>query len=183
MFPNMFPKTVRSIALGTLVLSGVIAISASGRSSANTATASRQLSNRVIQVALSTTNTSDMEELIFDQINRYRAYKGLPALTRNSALDSQSRTHSQHMASGQVSFGHQGFDDRIKATHISDKGASENVAYNQGFPDPVNQAIKGWLKSPGHCSNIEGKFNQTGVGAAVNSKGEIYFTQIFVNNR
>jgi uncharacterized protein YkwD len=180
----MFPKTVSSIALGTLVVSGAIAISALGRTSANTTTASSQLSNKVIQVALSSTiNTSDMEQLIFDQVNKYRAYKGLPALTRNSALDSQSRSHSQNMANGQVSFGHQGFDERIKATRISSKGASENVAYNQGFPDPVTPAVKGWLKSPGHCSNIEGKFNQTGVGAAINSKGEVYFTQIFINNR
>ncbi|MFH7024778.1 MAG: CAP domain-containing protein [Heteroscytonema crispum UTEX LB 1556] len=180
---SMFLKTVRSIALGTLVLNGAIAISASGRTSANTPTANSHLSNRVIQVAQSTSNTTTMEQLIFEQVNKYRAYKGLPALTRNSALDSQSRAHSQNMASGQVSFGHQGFDNRIKATSISSKGASENVAYNQGFPDPATQAIKGWLKSPGHCSNIEGKFNQTGIGAAINSKGEVYFTQIFVNNR
>lgn len=60
---------------------------------------------------------------------------------------------------------------------------AENVTYNQGFSDPVTQAVDGWLKSTGHRQNIEGNFTLTGIGLAKNSSNEYYFTQIFVLER
>ena len=55
----------------------------------------------------------------------------------------------------------------------------ENVATNQGFPDPAETAVQGWLDSPPHRENIEGDFNLAGVGIAENADGLFYFTQIF----
>jgi uncharacterized protein YkwD len=178
----MFPITVSSIALGTLVLaSSAIVISVPIRT-----TASIPASNTVIRVAQSTTtqNTNDIEQSIFDKINQYRASKGLPALSRDARIDSQSKNHSQNMASGKVPFSHQGFDERVKGTGVTYKGAAENVAYNMGYSDPATQAVQGWLKSPGHLSNIQNRdYNQTGIGVATNSKGEVYFTQIFIRSK
>ena len=87
------------------------------------------------------------------------------------------------MASGKVAFGHDGFSARVKATGIAYSGAAENVAYNQGSKDPATTAVQGWLKSSGHLTNIKGNYNLTGIGVASNSKGQIYFTQIFLRSR
>jgi uncharacterized protein YkwD len=173
----MFPITVNSIALGTFILASsnltASAISVPSLSSANTP---------VVQVSES--STSNIEQSIFKQINQYRTSKGLSPLSRDPRIDSQSKNHSQDMANGKIPLSHEGFDDRVKATGIVIKRATENVAYNKGFNDPAAQAIRGWLKSPAHLGSIQGKdYNQTGIGVATNSKGEIYFTQIFVRTK
>ncbi|WP_375513519.1 CAP domain-containing protein [uncultured Nostoc sp.] len=124
-------------------------------------------------------NTAALEQSVFNKINDYRTSQGLERLTRNSAIDNQARIHSQDMANNKVPFGHTGFSQRVKAVGIPYTSAGENVAYNQGYSDPVTIAVQGWLKSPGHLANIRGNFNKTGIGVASNSKGEIYFTQIF----
>ena len=87
------------------------------------------------------------------------------------------------MANGAVPFGHDGFEQRVQALAkaIPYKAAAENVADNQGYNDPATQAVQGWLKSDGHRRNIEGQYNLTGIGIALNANGEYYFTQIFVN--
>jgi uncharacterized protein YkwD len=117
------------------------------------------------------------------QINQYRANKGLPALAWNEALAAQARQHSAAMANGQTAFGHDGFDGRVKGSGVAYQGAAENVAYNQGYSDPVGEAVKGWLNSPGHLQNIEGDYDTAGLGVARNARGEIYFTQVFVRSR
>jgi uncharacterized protein YkwD len=124
-----------------------------------------------------------IEAAAFQQINAYRASKNLPLLTRNSQIDQQARIHSQNMATGRVPFSHDGFSQRLQAIGIPYSSAAENVAYNQGFSDPATQAVKGWLKSPGHLGNIQGNYNLTGIGVAANNKGEVYFTQIFLRSR
>ncbi|MBD2448219.1 CAP domain-containing protein [Nostoc sp. FACHB-152] len=123
---------------------------------------------------------SAIENSVHQQINQLRSGQGLPPLQRNSAMDNQARIHSQNMASGQVPFGHIGFAQRVQATGISYSSAAENVAYNQGYSDPATQAVQGWRNSPGHWTNIKGNYNLTGIGVAKNSKGEVYFTQIFI---
>ncbi|PAX60465.1 CAP domain-containing protein [Brunnivagina elsteri] len=180
----MNQKSYFGIAFSTL-LSASYLVSLPTSTSANTLSSSnRQLSKSVIEVAQATNvDTNGVERSIFEQINQYRASKGLSPFTRNSKIDSQAKNHSQNIASGKAGFGHGGFSERIKATGISYRGAAENVAYNQGYKDSATQAVQGWIKSPGHRGNIEGKFSQTGIGVATNGKGEIYFTQIFLNNR
>lgn len=129
----------------------------------------------------SNSNSNSLEQAVFEQINQYRTSQNLPALTRNSAMDEQARIHSQNMASGKVPFSHQGFSERIQATGIARKSASENVAYNQGR-DAATRAVQDWLKSPGHLANIQGNYNLTGIGVATNGKGEVYFTQLFIRS-
>ncbi|RCJ15860.1 alkaline-shock protein [Nostoc sp. ATCC 43529] len=174
----MIRTTIYGIGLGTLFLSsGAIATSVT---EPNLIPMSSHISSDTVKIAQSTINTAAIEQSVFTQINNYRASKGLTKLTRNSAIDNQARIHSQNMASGKVAFGHTGFQDRLKAIGISYTAAGENVAYNQGSTDPATQAVQGWLKSPGHLANIVGNYNLTGVGVASNSKGQIYFTQIFL---
>ncbi|MDF5710746.1 MAG: CAP domain-containing protein [Nostoc sp. S4] len=174
----MIRTTIYGIGLGTLVL-GSGAIATSVTQPALTPKFSH-ISSDTVKIAQSIINTAAIEQSVFNQINNYRASRGLSALTRNSAIDNQARIHSQNMASGKVPFGHTGVQQRLKAIGITYKAAGENVAYNQGYSDPATQAVQGWLKSSGHLANIIGNYNLTGVGVASNSKGQIYFTQIFL---
>ncbi len=128
-------------------------------------------------------NTATIEAAVFQKINQYRASQNLPALTRNSTIDNQARIHSRNMASGKVAFGHDGFSGRVAATGIAYSRVAENVAYNQGHQDAATQAVQGWLNSSGHLVNIQGNYNQTGIGVASNNQGKIYFTQIFLRSR
>ncbi|MBD2741235.1 CAP domain-containing protein [Coleofasciculus sp. FACHB-1120] len=133
----------------------------------------------------SSSNFLTLEEYTHELINQYRKSQNLPPLTLDPRISKEARAHSQAMANGAVPFSHNGFEQRAKAIDksISYSGASENVAYNQGFSDPAKQAVEGWLKSPGHLKNIQGQYDLTGVGIAKNAKGEYYLTQIFIKRR
>lgn len=132
----------------------------------------------------STTNSVDaIEKAVYNQVNQYRASKGLPPLAVNIRMSEQARIHSQNMASGKVPFGHQGFQQRVTTVAIAYSSAAENVAYNQGYSDPTTAAVQGWINSPGHRQNMEGNFNLTGIGVATNAKGQYYFTQMFIRSR
>jgi uncharacterized protein YkwD len=132
-----------------------------------------------------TASLQAMEQAVHAQINQYRASRGLPPLKLDSRISAQARTHSQAMAIGRVPFSHDGFQQRVKtlARTIPYAAAAENVSYSMGYQDPATQAVKGWLKSSGHLKNIEGKYGLTGIGAARNAKGEVYFTQIFMRQK
>lgn len=56
--------------------------------------------------------------------------------------------------------------------------AGENIAYGQRTPQEV---MRDWMNSPGHRSNIlNGTYNQIGVGLGKNSRGVLYWTQMFI---
>jgi uncharacterized protein YkwD len=124
----------------------------------------------------------NMEEDILRYVNDYRRSKGLSALQMTDLASQQAAQHSRNMASGRTAFSHDGFEQRIAAIK---KGmgtdfmaaAAENVALGQLTAKKV---VDGWLNSAGHKKNIEGNYNLTGIGVAQNSKGVLYFTQIFL---
>lgn len=141
------------------------------------------------QSNLSTSKDEDsisaIEQEVHNQINQYRAKKGLPSLTLDNTISEQARKHSQNMASGAVAFSHDGSGERVKAIAltISYSSSAENVAYNQGYGNPATQAVEGWLNSSGHLKNIQGNYNLTGIGVAKNAENEYYFTQLFIRSR
>ena len=161
---------------GSLVLSNAIG---SGLASAQSKPLLPQ------QTAQAAPSFQSLEQAVLTQVNQYRASRKLPPLKMDSRISEQSRLHSQAMASGRVPFSHDGFQQRVQAIArtLPYNRAAENVAFNQGYSDPVSQAVQGWLKSPGHLKNIEGSFNMTGVGIAKNAKGEYYLTQVFIQRR
>jgi uncharacterized protein YkwD len=130
-------------------------------------------------------NLQALEQSVYQQINQYRRSRGLPVLAWDERISQQARQHSQSMANGSVPFSHNGFEERLRAiaSQVSYNNAAENVAFNQGFANPDNQAVQGWITSLGHRRNLEGQFNLTGIGVAQNSQGQYYFTQIFVAGR
>lgn len=117
-------------------------------------------------------------------VNQYRQSLNLPPLNLNAQISKQAETHSQNMAQQKVKFSHRGFDSRLKAIEdqISYTSAAENVAYNQGYGNPAERAVEGWIESEGHRQNMIGDYNLTGIGIAQNEQGEYYFTQIFIKD-
>lgn len=137
-----------------------------------------------MQVAQAQTlpSAATVEASAFKQVNDYRVSQGLAPFQQVAFIADVSRTHSANMAAGTVPFSHDGFSARVSQirTQMPVSSAAENVAYNQGYADPATVAVQGWLKSSGHLSNIRGNYTKAGLGVAVNSRGEYYFTQIFV---
>jgi uncharacterized protein YkwD len=177
-------QTAFGIAFSALVLaSGLTTNPVPGQTSATKPIYGKSTSSSSNRVASSTFNTNDLEKSVFDRINQYRVSKGLSKLTLDSKISKRARTHSQNMASGKIVFSHHGFEKRVKSIPIRFQSASENVAFNQGYPDPAQEAVSGWIKSPGHLTNLKGSYNLTGIGVAANNQGEVYLTQIFLRSR
>ena len=173
----MIKTTIYGIALGTIVLSsGAMATPVTNPTFMPTYL---PVSNSTVKIAASNIGTAPLEQSIFNKINNYRVFQGLPALTRNAAIDNQVRIPSQNMANGKVPFGHTGFPQRLIAIGISYRAAGENVAFNQGYSDPATVAVQGWLKSPGHLANIKGNYNKTGIGVAnIHSRRNLLHTNV-----
>jgi len=121
-----------------------------------------------------------IEQEILLQINHYRQAHGLGTLRMNPVMTREARQHSLDMANHKIPFGHQYFSDRIKRIYKQvtlPMGGAENVAYNYKTASIV---VNGWLKSPGHKRNIDGKYNLTGIGVVRDKQGKLYYTQMFL---
>ena len=126
-----------------------------------------------------------LEEEIYRKINQYRLSKNLPPLKVNPQITQQARIHSERMASGIIPLGSENLEQRLKIISFTtphDKGV-ENLATHQDTTNPVQATIKQWLNNPQNLKNIEGKYDETGIGVAQNSQGEYYFTQILIKEK
>ena len=128
---------------------------------------------------ISVTSFSNIENEILDLVNAHRKSIGLKPLQLNNTESSSAAKHSYNMASGKISFGHAGFQKRIKT--ISGQlgfisASAENVAYGTMN---AKEVVNVWLQSPEHKKNIEGDYMLTGIGIGKSKKGVIYFTEIF----
>jgi len=104
-----------------------------------------------------------------------------PPLRLNHALDAAARSHSEYMAQVRW-FQHQQKNgsvvgDRALRAGYRWRTIGENIASGQRT---AQEAVQGWLDSPGHCANImNAAFVEMGVGYAVNpARGTLYWTQV-----
>jgi uncharacterized protein YkwD len=124
-------------------------------------------------------STTKLEARVFKIVNDYRLSIGLAALVWNDAMADEERAHSQAMASGQVPFGHQGFEERI--ARIAKVIPWSVIAENVASAGSAESALDAWLKSPDHKEIIEGNNEMTGVGVAKDPDGPIYYiSQMFL---
>lgn len=171
----------------TIVLyisSFVIAFSScsSGKPASSSEKASKTTTTKSATPKPSTASVAPaLEDQILTLINQHRKKKGLAALATNPVIEMEARRHTISMASHKSPFGHDGFSYRSKVISSKIPGVTataENVALGS---KSAKEVVDGWLKSPGHKKNIEGKFRLTGIGVARDEKSTLYFTQIFVN--
>ena len=127
------------------------------------------------------TELLQLEQKVHHLINQYRISNNLSPLTTNDIITQQARMHSRSMARKKARFSHDGFGKRVEriSRFLPHKIAAENVAYNKGYSDCAQQAVKAWLRNTKHRKNIRGNFGLTGIGVAKNPEGVYYFTQIF----
>ncbi len=132
------------------------------------------------------TEYAEMERAVVRLVNVHRKERGLRALVSDTSLARIARGHSLDMARREVPFGHAGFDARVHETErvFDFTEIAENVALNNYQRErTVRVAVDGWLSSPHHLQNIEGRFNVTGVGVVRGSNGTFYYTQLFLAYR
>jgi uncharacterized protein YkwD len=137
---------------------------------------------------VSSDNLGDDEHRIFELVNRERDRMRLGELQWDEELADLARSYSQQMAD-QHFFSHY---DRSGETVVQRaeqrriKGwerIGENLFETRGIDDLSAFAVRGWMKSPTHRSNIlDNGWTATGVGIAVARDGRVYITEVFTQD-
>lgn len=121
-----------------------------------------------------------LESQVTRLINSERAKHGCPALRTDTRITAAARAHSTWMArTGR--FAHTGRSGFSFATRVKKAGypkpSAENIAWGHHTASAV---VGGWLKSPGHRTNIlDCRSETTGVGVVFAAGGAPYYTQDF----
>jgi uncharacterized protein YkwD len=130
---------------------------------------------------------TEMEVIVLQQINQIRQQQGLSALQPNPTLAQVARNYSQQMVSQNFfshtdPFGNEAVQ-RVYKAGVEFELVGENLYKSVDAPDPVKDAVEGWMASPGHRANVlRSVFTQTGVGAW-QADDTYYFTQLFIQPR
>ena len=107
-----------------------------------------------------------------------------PPVSWNPRLGEAALAHSRDMAARRY-FSHKAKDGSQAAERAARAGyawqrVGENIAFGQSTPE---EAVAGWLDSPGHCANIMNpSFTEMGAAygvAAEKRSGIVYWTQVF----
>ncbi|KRB64154.1 CAP domain-containing protein [Noviherbaspirillum sp. Root189] len=137
-------------------------------------------------------NSAQAGRKVLDMVNVVRSkprvcgdkrYPAARPLIWNDTLAKAALMHSSEMAK-QNYFQHQDKDGGTAAGRARRAGyrwqrIGENIAAGQGSPQ---EAMKGWLASPGHCANIMNPdFSEMGAAFATSQTSDagIYWTQVF----
>ena len=124
--------------------------------------------------------TSDFQAEVLLRVNALRAagalcggasYPPAASLSWNELLQRAASVHSHDMAQNNY-FSHDSLDGRAFTRRLTDAGynysaAGENIAAGDST---VEQVVKHWLNSPGHCVNMMNPtYREIGVACASNS--------------
>ncbi|KAF0219460.1 MAG: allergen V5/Tpx-1-like [Geobacteraceae bacterium] len=131
-------------------------------------------------------STAELEQGIFEGINRVRQTNGLNPLKQSADLQKLARAQSRDMAEngymGHVDSRGRDLKARLKDAKITGwREIGENVARAFGYERIDEEMVKGWLRSKTHRANIMSReFDSTGVGVVKGSDGYFYAAQIFI---
>ncbi|MBW3606378.1 MAG: S-layer homology domain-containing protein [Actinobacteria bacterium] len=125
---------------------------------------------------------ADEERRFLDLMNNERRATGLDDLVATPAVASVARAWSQTMASD----GRLRHNPRVgEQLTVEWSRWGENVGWasNAGGGDlatVTRRLHRGFMDSAGHRANILGRFNQVGVGVAVDRNGTMWATMVFI---
>ena len=113
-----------------------------------------------------------------------RAFKAARPVRWNDTLARVSRLHAEDMARYNY-FSHSGRDgsdpaQRVERAGYQYRATGENIA--AGTQMQADEAVAGWIRSPGHCANLMNPaYTEMGVAFAINAASEmgIYWAQAF----
>jgi uncharacterized protein YkwD len=126
-----------------------------------------------------------LELQCLDEVNRLRQAYGLSPLELSVELREVAREYSRWMAEEDF-FSHVDPRGRTVKQRVDDVGIKwkvlgENLAYSNGYTNPVAASVSGWMDSPGHRKNIlDRAFQKSAVGVWIADDGTVYFTEIFM---
>lgn len=115
-------------------------------------------------------------------------FAAVPAVAWSEALAGAASAHSEEMAV-QRYFSHRGKDGSAAAERATQAGyrwqrIGENIAVGQ---ESADEAVAGWLASPGHCANLmNADFTAMGAAFALTrgaGRPRAYWTQVFAKPR
>jgi uncharacterized protein YkwD len=112
-----------------------------------------------------------------------RAFPKVPPLVLSPLLSRAALAHAKDMSAHKL-FEHRGSDGSVPADRVARTGynwmaVGENIARGAANADVV---VRGWLESPGHCTNIMGaQYQEMGLAYFTDfaHKGDIYWAQTF----
>jgi uncharacterized protein YkwD len=114
-------------------------------------------------------------------INNLRQMQRLAPFNLSSPLVDLAQEHSERMASFQVPFGHDGFNERVaRVSFKTIRAATENVAVTQDLARIGVSVVSYWSMHPAYLSNLLGAFNACGVGVALGRDGSCYVTLLIL---
>lgn len=123
-----------------------------------------------------------LENEVVRLVNVQRSWNGLAPLVINADLSRIARLKSQDMINKRY-FSHYSptYGSPFEMMHafgIKFYSAGENIAMGQTTASSV---MNSWMNSTGHRANILNvNFKEIGVGAARDSSGRLYWTQMFI---
>jgi uncharacterized protein YkwD len=126
-----------------------------------------------------------LEQQCLDEINDIRRLRHLRPLSMLEDLLPVAREYSRRMAEERF-FSHtdpegRSVRERVDEAEIRWRMLGENLAYANGYINPVAASLRGWMESPGHRRNIlDPDYSKTAIGVWVSSNGTVYFTEIFL---
>ena len=129
---------------------------------------------------------AEVEQAIYNKVNKERAKAGVPALSYNTTMEKYARIKSQDMGDKNY-FSHTDpngnyITTQMKADGVTYNAWGENIAYIGGITDPTalaNQFMTNWMNSEGHKKNIlSTNFSSIGVGV-YKIGNKVYATQEF----
>lgn len=128
-----------------------------------------------------TASLSVQEQTAGNLLNSDRARYGLaplvidPELCRIARIKSQDMRDNQYFAHASPTYGD--VRSMLRRFGYAYTAAGENIAHHA----TIEKAQAAFLSSPGHRKNImNSAYTRVGLGAAVDAKGYVYLTQIFV---
>ena len=112
-----------------------------------------------------------------------RAFPPVPPLQLSPLLSRAALAHAKDMSAHKL-FEHRGSDGSMPADRVARAGynwmaVGENIAEGAANAEVV---VRGWLDSPGHCTNIMGaQYREMGLAYFTDfaHKGDIYWAQTF----
>jgi uncharacterized protein YkwD len=138
---------------------------------------------KISAFTLESSDPSDLESILYRELNGERKKAGLSAVRWSTALASVARSYSQEMATtgivAHVSKISGSPSDRLMRAHIRLPGVSENLAQ----AGTAKEAHLGLMESPGHRANIlDNLADEVGVGVAISGGSGnpiVFVTQLF----
>jgi uncharacterized protein YkwD len=144
---------------------------------------------RRIEVSSTLRPDSSLPGQVLQEVNAYRATKGVGSLQRHSGLDRLAHEHCEYLRKHRGTFqlsgknvSHFGFESRALAARelYNMQNVSENVAAaTHPGKNSASVLVSLWKGSKDHHKNMIDDWTHTGIGVVVDSDGTVFSTQLF----